>query len=799
MLDLAGSSNVQVLPYERLLEFISGSEGHGHDISSTGAIRELVEGSNIRFVVVPTVSVDGASWRLQADFRDTRTGLTVGSYHEQHLFERRLEDIGQVSPSVEAALSSMMGPLASGIHGYFTSEGANEALGWIGWLRPDYRPRPPHSRPQTLASAVDFEEGTNAYVEREYGQALTAFRRLVEKDAEFALGHAWVGRIYGILGYEDEALASSEAAAQLIRSDTPVTDTLFIAANLAESRYDFATAEEHYRALIDRYPDEPTWYAALGAVYDKETRYDEAIESYHEALNRDSRYVAAHLELGRLYTQAGDFPLAEQHGQAALTSYHALVNRGGEARALLVLGDASREQSEYQEALDRFETALKMLLVLGHDLNTARAYGKLGDVYSFVAEQPAEALDYYQKALSGHGEIQDNRLAAVTFMSMGNVYARLGRPTDTLDHWQRSIQLASSYRDDRRTAQVLSNLGSHMIRFGPDPDQGFEYAQRALSVFQEIGNRSWEMFNRQSIGIHHTNAGEYTEALSELQRALPIARAIDDQHSIAGLNYEIARCYFLQNEYGLAREFGEEALAQANEEVGAEARILLARIATRLGEFERPRDSLAAIVSEAEEKQLAELLPQAYAALGELHYEAGENDEAVASFRKALATGSGDIPDAASVEARSYLALLQADEGNLGRALLDGQQSVEQAKRTGRVYLQARTRLNLARVYLKDGNVQDAVQTLDEGPQTARDRQGGGGSQDGPSRVPPELLAQIYHLRGQASADAELADLAHQQAREIVLGLQKSIPESARASFAARASIEVLLRQPLPP
>ena len=55
VLDLTGSPNVQVLPYERLLQIIGSFQGQGKDIYQPEAIQTIANYGNSRFVIVPSM------------------------------------------------------------------------------------------------------------------------------------------------------------------------------------------------------------------------------------------------------------------------------------------------------------------------------------------------------------------------------------------------------------------------------------------------------------------------------------------------------------------------------------------------------------------------------------------------------------------------------------------------------------------------------------------------------------------------------------------------------------------------
>ncbi|MGH9581023.1 MAG: protein kinase domain-containing protein, partial [Terriglobales bacterium] len=162
VLDLTGSPNVQVLPYERLLEITEGYDAQGKDLYHPEAVQAIANFSNSRFVIVPSVFAVGNTLRVSAEYRDARTGETVDSTKVE----------GTVSGTSEETLYAMLDKLADGIQEHFKNVGAGQ----------DYQPRTEESRPQTLAAAFEFTEAKNAAARGDFARALQSYQRVIEAD-----------------------------------------------------------------------------------------------------------------------------------------------------------------------------------------------------------------------------------------------------------------------------------------------------------------------------------------------------------------------------------------------------------------------------------------------------------------------------------------------------------------------------------------------------------------------------------------------------------------------------------------
>ena len=142
----------------------------------------------------------------------------------------------------------------------------------------------------------------------------------------------------------DDAARAGRQAKQLLTADTPEIERTFIEAVMAETLGDFVTAEQQYSRLALARPDDPAARAELAEFLRRRDRNQRAVETYHEVLRLDAGDAWSHVQLCQLYTRLGDYPLAESEANAALALYRPGGHRGGEAQALLCLGEAQRDE-----------------------------------------------------------------------------------------------------------------------------------------------------------------------------------------------------------------------------------------------------------------------------------------------------------------------------------------------------------------------------------------------------------------------------------------------------------------------
>ena len=110
--------------------------------------------------------------------------------------------------------------------------------------------------------------------------------------------------------------------------------------------------------------------------------------------------------------------------------------------------------------------------------------------------------------------------------------------------------------------------------------------------------------------------------------------------------------------------------------------------------------------------------------------------------------------------------------------------SLAQAQRMGRVALEARCRIHLARIDVLARQFDEAASLLDQIPQ------------DGPARaIGPELQAQTHFWRSRVLAgrgDSQGALSEGTMARTAIESLRASLPEPDRPGFESRVDIRLI-------
>ena len=763
--ELTESRNIRVVPYARLLQIVRRFLTGTTDMSSREAIQAVTANTGAGMVVVPTLLYDNGQWRGRAEIQDAATGTNAAVYNTEPVASSLPKDTAY----------ALTAQLAQQIEQHFATNGPGASS----------TPRAASARLRTLDAAKAFEEGINAYEELEYTTSRAAFARAVEQDGRNPLALAWLSRVSQLLRDGQGAADAAERASSLVTEETPRGDALWVGAVLGETRRDTATAEARYRDLVRTFPDEPGYLLELAGFQDRQGQNTAAIATLQEALMKDGGLARADFDLCRIYNRVNDPARARQHARDAMAKFSKLGARGGEGQALFCLTDALRvgDATAQAEAMQRAQEALTLFQELNFPYNIARAYYYLALVTSARGAQ-VDAVGFGEKALETARKAGNVVLQPLVLMNLGVTHVALGERARAATYYEQSAKLYESLGDGARAAQIEVNLGAMRVEYGPDPDGGLRAVQNALAVFRKLGERNFEVFAAQVTAARHRDAGRHVEAERELNRALAIARERNIDDDISLLTNDLARSRYDLADYVKARELLTSALGDATGPNTTEIRIRLGMVATRLGDTANAEVYLRLAATDLEAGGDRDLLPLLYTALGEQAYEAGNTAGARVEFERSAALWTDETPDAASVEARAYLALLDGLAGKRREGELALNRTIEYAQGMNRVALDARGRVFLARLHIEGRRFDEAVQVLSSIPDEAE------------LTIGRELLAQARYWRsvalaGEGKPEAAQAEAGH--ARQLVADIQATLPEPDRTRFAARADIQRII------
>lgn len=178
-------------------------------------------------------------------------------------------------------------------------------------------------------------------------------------------------------------------------------DKIVVFNQLSEARElglkgDFDKAVALVEEIIRDDPDIIDAYFTLGNLYFKEKKFEQALESFFEALERKPDDAFTAINIANSFISMGDFDEAEKF---LLSIIDALPP---DSQIHFILGNINYFQKEYKEALQNYEKCLEL------NPSSASAYSAIGGIY-VIQGNLGEAETYLKKAVDLNPRLRNLR------------------------------------------------------------------------------------------------------------------------------------------------------------------------------------------------------------------------------------------------------------------------------------------------------------------------------------------------------------------------------------------------------
>ncbi|MBD3277872.1 MAG: tetratricopeptide repeat protein [Candidatus Aegiribacteria sp.] len=403
---------------------------------------------------------------------------------------------------------------------------------------------------------------------------LPVFRSILGDDSETILRD----------GIEAEVWESAENGAYLFSHDLlrQAACSIPLGKDLKKLHY------EAFRALEKVYPDEPNHARDKAVHLERSARTARAADFYSKAgdfnsnryLNSEAleNYRAVERCLpesdvdGRLDARGKQGSRLEAIGEweEAIRLYRDSISLAQEteqehhrARLMLSLGKLQLMKGLLKEGRISLEGALEVFRRLNDEDMVSRVYANMS-LYHYHAGEYTEAEKYAEMFLNTSVRIE-NRTHESMALGMLSVFTeKRGELERSLEISRRQLQLADDLGLVECQSDAYSNMGSVYIRRGELEKAKQCYLQN-MEVVQESGLYSEKISAITMLANVDYLNGKLQEAASKYERALMMAKRVEDSYSEADILFRTARVLKGQHSEAKARSAAERAVELVNE------------------------------------------------------------------------------------------------------------------------------------------------------------------------------------------------------------------------------------------
>ncbi|HET89506.1 MAG TPA: tetratricopeptide repeat protein, partial [Chloroflexi bacterium] len=395
---------------------------------------------------------------------------------------------------------------------------------------------------------------------------------------------------------------------------------------------------------------------------------------------------------------------AIEHLENALRSAeHLDESATGEQRQTIhaALGELLTITGQYDHAREHLDLALALAVERDDQDAHAHACRWFARGYELRGEYPA-AFDWIDRGLdvlSG----RETGEAAELFLIAGLIHTRQGEYDKALSRCQDALRIAQELGELTVLARAYNLLG-HITRLRGASASAIEHFQQAFDLYERAGDIQGQATVHNQIANAHFDLGQWQEASHHYHRAREIFDQTGDvyNHVIADNNLGgIARN---QGRLDDALAFYEEALTSLKQIGGSlfvqgALHMNLGATFVRRGEVEAARQHLETSLSQFEQAQVRDFLPELYRHLAQAALIAGDLTGAESYGQQSLQLARELEMRGEEGAAQRVLGEIAEAQGRFEEAAHRLEESISILEDVGDEYEGACSQLSLARVY----------------------------------------------------------------------------------------------------
>jgi predicted ATPase/class 3 adenylate cyclase len=520
-----------------------------------------------------------------------------------------------------------------------------------------------------------------------------------------------------------------QVLSRVLRGDTQLAQRIkqaeaeMIWSALSELRYIFrhtlmrdAAYEMQLRAHLQRL--HALAGEAIEQVYGSDLGPHYADLAYHWGRTEDTAREFHYAKL------AGEHAAAQFANQEAIEHFNqalrsvAHLDKATERRQGIhtAMGELLTTIGQYDQAQEHLEQALALAVECGDDDAQAHACHLLALTYENRGEYPP-ALDWVQQGLTIVGKRETAERAELS-LTAGLIHTRQGDYDNALDQCTSALNLAERLNEATTLARAY-NLWGHITRLMGQSGIAIEYFQRALSLYQRIGDIRGQALAHNQIAIACLYTGRLQEAERQGRLAREIFSQIGDMYNLLFVNNNLGEVLLKQGNLDGALTSYQEGL-HTLENIGGSAYVLGA-LHNNLGATYICRGEIDAALRHLrishecfEQAQARDWLPELHRHWAEAALLAGEFPNAETHVQQSLSLARELSMRDQEGSSLRVLGEITAAQGQFEEAEAHLHQSLKILKEVENEYEEACSQLALARLHTVQEKPAEALVALEQ-------------------------------------------------------------------------------------
>lgn len=250
-----------------------------------------------------------------------------------------------------------------------------------------------------------------------------------------------------------------------------------------------------------------------------------------EAISFDSLFGAIYAALARIYRHIHEYPIARDFMHKAATHFRITGEWRGLAEVYWGLGGTDIYESKYENCIENYEQALKIIGDHPAPFMRGRIYASMAAVCYYL-RRPHEGIRNLEKAISYYETTEHKSNASIAYNNLGNNLMVVGEWDRAQAAFERSLALIQEITFGNSKIEMLYDSLGELLMARGDLSSAREYLERAVAVTQEIDNKwhTTQIFRNYARCLFAF--GELETAREWVNKALEIAEKIGDRNAL---------------------------------------------------------------------------------------------------------------------------------------------------------------------------------------------------------------------------------------------------------------------------
>lgn len=364
--------------------------------------------------------------------------------------------------------------------------------------------------------------------------------------------------------------------------------------------------------------------------------YLDKARDYFERNNHRADLAAVLLDLGLAHSRKGEYKLAMQRFEQALTISEALNDGNGRAAAINNLGLTHYYLSDFPQAEARFKQAQQLYTQTGNRQGLAIATGSMGLLNMGLANYDA-AFAFYKQVLPLLDKPDDRPFRANFLSNLGIISRNMGDYQRALAFIIEAKKINEQLGNKRGLAVNLDEMGI-ISEFLDQQKPAEEYYRQSLALRQEIGDARGTANALESMALIAERTGRVDSAVALYKQSLNIRKQINNPMGITTSLHYLGRIQFQRNDFAGARAYFQEGV-EISAKRGLNAQLAdnlfgIADILKQQGNYMASKDSVMRMLQLCNTHTLVGKIPRAEKLLAEIYAKLGRHDSAYAHLMR---------------------------------------------------------------------------------------------------------------------------------------------------------------------